>query len=229
MSPAIGIALGVIAGAVPAILTGSLFDSGVHRATMTSGAAKPQPLTGAWFRAWVTPAAAGPGNESRAPAAMQPPVTPEAASPSPSAVRLESVLSQTTDVLEQRARPILESQRNLLFAAMKSHTGSADLANIGSELQSNARELALIESSLHRIRADNPDLAKEVDAAGGDAQVLRALNDSIRVFNESLESDGGARAGIPRLRQLANQTSLANQWLEQRVATARAEIASTRE
>jgi hypothetical protein len=135
----------------------------------------------------------------------------------------EAVLAEVAGLLEQKARPALDDQRRYLVSLLQDRTATKDPDYIKSGLASNARALGEVESSLARIKSQNRDLSKELDAVIGDSRPLTALNSSLREVSDS-EGDAGANP-VVRLRQLATENLVANQWIatvDRRLADARA-------
>jgi hypothetical protein len=220
MSPALGIVLGVMAGASPLILSGSWFGAEDKMGAPSAPASNPRGTSwvGAWFHSDSRSAASTPSG-LRAPAPAPPAELPSADEESAGRA-LEPGLAQAADILEQRAKPLLAEQQRFLLAATKDRSAAR---GVKAQLESNARELADIQSSLARITSDNRNSGSDLNSVTGAASVIGRLSSSLRVFNESLQSDG-PRGDEVRLRQLAYQTALANQFIDQRLAGARAEM-----
>jgi hypothetical protein len=205
MSPVIGVILGVIAGALPALL-------GDH--SLFADAGRQIPAT----------ATASPAARTRPPMQVAQPRDAARSSDSRmSSTRLESALAEAAEALRQRARPVLESQGRFLDTVLRDGTIVRDPESVRSQLESNARDLAAVESALARIRSDNQDLDTRLDEILGDTTTLGALNSSLR---ELSGINIGAKTNRARMWQLANQTTVASQWADsadRRVADARSE------
>lgn len=198
-SPALAIVLGGILGALPGILSGVWL-----RPASPPVAARSAPVRAA-TKSW---------SEVPVPVSLQtaslqgamPPVAASAAPPPHAAA-----LNELSYILEQRARPALDSLHRLL-TSVAAAPESTDPLSLKSQLEPSVTSLAEVATSLERIESENSDLTPELRAAIAGGRPLSALNSSLSQLSVS---QGDARGyGATRLRRLASATESASRWVD---------------
>lgn len=208
LSPVVGIAVGLIVGALPFIARGPWSHQHEAPAIPTAKA----PLR--------TPAPPVPSAQI-----TPPPQVAESPSP-PGSKGMEPALAEVAGLLDQKARPALEQQRRYLISVLMDHTVTRDPDSVRSQLATQARELEEVASSLAAIKSQNRDLSKELEAVIGDTGPLTALANSLRGVSNSLPDDSSTGGNpVIKLRQLTAENMTASQWvgaMDERLTGARA-------
>lgn len=197
LSPALGIVLGVIVGALPGLLSGAWLRT-----------ENPPPARPAAVRT-----TASPRNEMRAAVTMRV-AAPESVAPVPAPRARKPPgpgLSELSYILDQKARPALDSLYRLLNS-LADAPDSTDPVTVMSQLEPSESELAEVAASLERIQSENSDLSPQLRAAIGGGRALSSLNSSLHQLSLA---EGDARGyGAPRLRRLANAAESASRWVD---------------
>ena len=197
VSPALGIVLGVLVGAMPGILSSAWHRTGDYPV------ARP---------AAVRTAARRPANDVHTVVAMRvvPPDSVAVAAVLP-AKPLGAVLNELSYILDQKARPALDSLHGLLTSVADAPE-STDVVSLRSQLEPGVNDLAEVAASLERIEAENPNLTPELREAIGGGRALGTLNSGLHQLSLA---EGDARGyGASRLRRLANATESAVKWVD---------------
>jgi hypothetical protein len=195
ISPALGIVLGVTAGALPGLFGGTWLRAGSHplpRSVVVRTDPRPgtdmQPLT----------AAAGPP-ERLAVAAASTGKLPGA------------LLSELSYLLDRKARPALDGL-NRLLTSLADAPDAADPVTLRVQLEPSVNELSEVAASLEKIEAENTDLPPGLRQAIAGGRPLSALTSSL---HQLTLAQGDARGyGAPRLRRLASAADSASRWLD---------------
>lgn len=195
ISPALGIVLGVIAGALPGLFGGTWLRAGNHplpRTVIVRTDPRPgnniQPLT----------AAAGPPERLA--------VTAASTGKLP-----DALLSELSYLLDRKARPALDGL-NRLLTSLADSPDAADPVNLKVQLEPSVNELSEVAASLGKIEAENTDLPPGLRQAIAGGRPLSALTSSL---HQLTLAQGDARGyGAPRLRRLASAADSASRWLD---------------
>ncbi|HEY2274356.1 MAG TPA: hypothetical protein VGH61_02530 [Steroidobacteraceae bacterium] len=196
ISPALGIVLGVIAGALPGLFGGTWLRAGNHplpRSVVVRTDPRPrndlQPLTAA---------AVGPPERLA--------VTAASTGKLP-----DAVLSELSYLLDRKARPALDGL-NRLLTSVADAPDTADPVTLKVQLEPGVNELSEVAAALEKIEAENTDLPPGLRQAIAGGRPLSALTSSLRQLTLA---EGDARGyGAPRLRRLASAADSAGRWLD---------------
>jgi len=197
-SPALAIVSGVILGALP----------GIHSGVWLRTANQPLAARGAPVRAATSPWHEMPARPTRQVAVAENTVAvaaPAAAPPTSAA------LNELAYILEQRARPALDSLHRVLTSVADAPE-STDPLSLKSQLEPSVNSLAEVAASLERLESESPDLTPQLRAAIAGGRPLSALNSSLSQLSLS---QGDARGyGAPRLRRLVSAAESASRWVD---------------
>lgn len=223
VSPAVALVVGLMAGVLPLVLGGSRV-TGRDRAVVAAAAPgsaregvyqSPNAEQGALTRRGALPGV-GPAlpvvsaSSGGAPGAAD----PDAGA---SGSRLDVVRGELGELLARKARPVLESQSQILNSTLQGHITAAELASLRPQLEANARTLQDVKAALDTMKSGNEELSARL----GDAEVLTTLDVGIRKFSEAMARNPEAPGtALPFLRHIAQTTMAADQWIDQQLAPA---------